>query len=614
MKKTLLFLSIMAFGLMTFAQQSNQGKVSVQSKKDLALKKPSMKAVKEYVNTKESDVRVPYKPKATPSETILGTTRYDLQTNQATQNRIYSYADGKIAAVWTRGLNDPGYADRGTGYNYFDGTQWQSPPAARIESSKTGWPSYAPLGADGEIVTAHHSTLGLVVSKRTPRFTGTWTESILAGPAGSVDISWPRLVTSGANHNTVHVIATTYNEYMGQNFALLYYRSLDGGNTWDQQHVILPGTGEADYEGYSGDSYAFAEPRGDTVAFVVGDNWIDMFLMKSVDGGTTWTKTVIFQHPYPHFDETTTLVTDTPTVTDGAIAVALDKHGKAHVSFGLMRVLNDDLTDGTTSFFPYTDGLGYWNENMPTMTSLKYEDLEVSGNLIGWTQDINGNDTVLEFIDAATYYMSVTSMPNLTVDENDRVYAFFTSIMEGYDNGNQNYRHVYGRAFADGYWHPFVDITGTIFHNFDECVFPNVAYNTDNNLHVIFQADEEPGLSIRGDQDPATDNNIIYSKVPKQDLLVAGINSMENTISSVSQNFPNPASSMANVVIQLNKASEVSLEVCNFTGQKVLELPAMKAAAGVHQLSFSVEKLSPGIYFYTVLSGNQKVTKKMIVQ
>jgi hypothetical protein len=52
MKKTLLFLSIMAFGVMTFAQQSNQGKVSVQSKKDLALKKPSMKDVKEYMNTK----------------------------------------------------------------------------------------------------------------------------------------------------------------------------------------------------------------------------------------------------------------------------------------------------------------------------------------------------------------------------------------------------------------------------------------------------------------------------------------------------------------------------------------------------------------------------------
>lgn len=607
-------LFMIAFGVMTFAQQSNQGKHALSSKKNVAVKKPSMKAIKEYINSNESDVRVPYKPKAAPAETVIGQTRYDLQTNQATQNRIYLYPDGKIGAVWTRGINDPGYADRGTGYNYYDGTQWQTPPTARIESSKTGWPSYAPLGTDGEIVAAHHSTLGLVISKRTPRYTGTWTESILAGPAGSVDISWPRLVTSGANKNTVHVIATTYNEYQGQDYALLYYRSLDGGNTWDQQHVILPGTGEADYEGYSGDSYAFAEPRGDTVAFVVADNWIDMYLMKSTDGGTTWNKTVIFQHPYPHFVETTTLVTDTPTVTDGSIAVALDKHGKAHVSFGLMRVLNDDLTDGTTSYFPFTDGLGYWNENMPTLTSVKYEDLEVSGNLIGWTQDINANDTILEFVDAATYYMSVTSMPNLTVDDNDNVYAFFTSIMEGFDNGNQNYRHVYGRAFADGYWHPFVDITGTIFHNFDECVFPNVAYNTDNNLHVIFQADEEPGLSVRGDEDPATDNNIIYSKVPKQDLLILGVNNLQNPILTISQNYPNPASGQTSVLIQLAAASRVSAAVYSFTGQKVHEINAFNGVAGTNKISFNLENLTPGVYFYTVQAGDQKITRKMIVQ
>lgn len=613
MKKTLPFLFLLIFGLMAYGQQSNSSKHAILTKRNVAVKKPSLRTLKEYTKLKQSEARVPYKAKTAVSETTIGVTRYDLQSNQSVQNRIYKYADGTIAAVWTRGLFDAAYADRGTGYNYFDGTAWQAIPSARIESSKTGWPSIAPLGTNGEIVAAHHNTAGLVISKRTPRFTGIWEESILAGPAGAVDISWPRMVTSGADHNKVHVIATTYSEYLQQEYGLLYYRSPDGGATWDQQHVILPGMGKTDYEGYSGDCYAFAEPRGDTVAFVVGDNWIDIFLMKSTDGGTTWSKTVIFQHPYPHFVETTTLVTDTPTVCDGAVAVTLDKHGKAHVSFGIMRVLNDDLTDGQTSYFPGSDGLAYWNEDMPALTSLKFEDLEQSGNLIGWAQDMNGNDT-LDFVDISVYYMSVTSMPNLTVDENDNIFVFFSSIMENLDNGNQNYRHLYGRAFADGYWHSFVDITSSIFHNFDECVFPSVAYNTDDNLHVVYQADEEPGLSVRGDEDPATDNNIIYTRVPKQDLLVTGINELHKSINYVSQNFPNPAQGTTEVAVRLSKASKLGIEVCNLTGQRALVIPSENFTAGEHHFTLNLEKLVPGVYFYTVVAGDQKITKKMIVQ
>ena len=64
-------------------------------------------------------------------------------------NRLYLYEDGTIGAAWIRGYDgaDP-WADRGTGYNYFDGTSWGELPSARIEDVKTGWPSmhlWAPM-------------------------------------------------------------------------------------------------------------------------------------------------------------------------------------------------------------------------------------------------------------------------------------------------------------------------------------------------------------------------------------------------------------------------------------------------------------------------------------
>ena len=67
-------------------------------------------------------------------EDVIGLTRYDLQTNTACQNRFYLYPDGSMAGVWTRGMVEPGYDNRGTGYNYYDGSAWGIIPQMRIES------------------------------------------------------------------------------------------------------------------------------------------------------------------------------------------------------------------------------------------------------------------------------------------------------------------------------------------------------------------------------------------------------------------------------------------------------------------------------------------------
>ena len=72
---------------------------------------------------------------------LIATTYYDQQTNASTQNRIYYFDDGTIGATLTWGMEPSSYPDRGTGYNYFDGTSWLAFPTERIESMRTGWPS-----------------------------------------------------------------------------------------------------------------------------------------------------------------------------------------------------------------------------------------------------------------------------------------------------------------------------------------------------------------------------------------------------------------------------------------------------------------------------------------
>ena len=126
-----------------------------------------------------------------PEETTIGTTRYDLQSNSGCQNRFHVYEDGTMGATWTYGINDPNFADRGTGYNYFDGTVWGSPPSARIETIRAGWPSYAPYGENGEIVVSHNFANGtLFIESRDQKGIGAWSESFFIGPSDQ-KISWP---------------------------------------------------------------------------------------------------------------------------------------------------------------------------------------------------------------------------------------------------------------------------------------------------------------------------------------------------------------------------------------------------------------------------------------
>lgn len=82
----------------------------------------------------------------------------------------------------------------------------------------------------------------------------------------------------------------------------------------------------------------------------------------------------------------------------------------------------------------------------------------------------------------------------------------------------------------------------------------------------------------------------------------------------VSQNFPNPCRDYTTVMFKTDKAANVSYDVINITGQKVLEGKIKFYPAGSHSLTIRTADLTKGIYFYNVKIGDQTVTKKMIVE
>lgn len=561
------------------------------------------------------------------NETVVGRTFYDLQSNTSLGNRITMHPDGTMGATWTRGMEATSFPDRGTGYNYFDGSAWGPEPTARIESMRTGWPTYATWGPTGEILGSHDVATGTILNTREVRGTGDWTEGVLPGPPGlEGDVTWPRIVTSGDNNEYIHLVhvSDAALSVTGQSSSMFYSRSNDGGASWDPQNIVMDGTGSDYYTEIGADEYTFAA-RGNTVALLVADAWKDLFVMKSTDNGENWEKIVIWEHPYPFFDWNVT-ITDTLFAVDNSADVAIGPDGKVHVAFGLTRVLHDEV--GTTyTYFPYIDGIGYWNEDMPpfsnNLSALAGPQYGYAGsemvenyNYIGWTQDVDGDGeiTLVENLPMAYREIGFSTMPAITVDDDGRVFVAWASTTETYDNFDYNFKKIWARAYEGGSWGPFVHVTADIVHIFDESIYTTAAEGTDDAFYVFYQADGTPGTALDGDHD-YQENRMIVAAVDKTDLLT-GIGDNEELISaaSVSQNYPNPFSGRTTITVNLENNANLSMVVTNMLGQEVMTFERGAVQAGTYFFEVNGENLSEGVYFYTVKADNSFVTKKMVVR
>jgi len=618
MKKfTFLLLAVFLTGFTFNLQAQSKARYS-QSGPNAAFKamRPA-KALKGEAAIAVNPVNGTVNTKGTLDDPAVLWTKYDLQTNSSTQNRIYLYPDGTIGGVGMMSHQD-NFSDRGTGVNFFDGSAWGAQPETRIESSKAGWPSYAPLGANGEICVTHHNTAGLIVCTRATKGTGAWTETILVGPAGAVDISWPRVITTGPDHMTVHIICLTYVEYQGLDLALLYYRSQDGGQTWDIQHQILDGMTSADYLGFGGDAYNWAAPKGDTICFAFGDSWNDLAIMKSNDAGDNWEKTVIWPCPYNMWEGGDT--TGIFWCVDGSVSVALDNDGKAHVVTGLQRANGDD--QGNKFWYPFTDGLLYWNEDMPTWPEvLDPEWLDENGYYIGWVQD-----TMVFYqqtSELAYYFCSLSSHPTVMVDMANHVYVIWDGVTTYKDANSYMLRHIYARAMVNGQWRDaIVDLTSDFLYQFVECAYPSISpTSTMDKLQILFQGDDEAGVYLNGQQGAQgqsgiTNNDIIYLNPNKMDIINPGTGITEpvKSLLTVAQNQPNPVSDVTTIRVHLDQPASLSMTVVSPMGQQVATFTKGMVASGTHQFVFDASGLASGIYYYTVTAGNERMTRKMIVR
>ncbi len=340
---------------------------------------------------------VPGAQKMISTEEELGVTVYDLQSNGSVCPRIIADDNG-VAATFTFSAIEGGgsYSDRGTGYNFRSAATntWEEFPSTRLENIRTGWSNLLHLGNGSEMVISHSGAGGIKYVKRDAVGTGNWTTASEITTATTEAILWPRATNGGADGNTVHIIGITdpnnTTNYNGLGSCLLYYRSTDGGATWDITDGALPEMNSNFTSGVTADTYAI-HARGNTVVISVFGELQDSYILVSEDNGTTWTKTVFWDFPMDNYaiDMGTDIegdgIQDTILSSDGTGSLYIDVNNNIHIAFGTMFYTDDlGVVDSSYSYFPLAGSIAYWNSNM-------------TPELVGQDSIVVGQDSVFAY-------------------------------------------------------------------------------------------------------------------------------------------------------------------------------------------------------------------------
>ena len=351
--------------------------------------------------------------------------------------------------------------------------------------------------------------------------------------------------------------------------------------------------------------------------------------MKSTDNGTTWTKTIVKEHPIPMWTDSVIVNSiNYPEYngriesTDCSFSISLDNDGNAHIFYGLMKYSNsNDPNDeiGTYTYYYTTDGLAYWNEISKTEQEITY------------VQDLNDNDTLDIQIDdegnyqIAKYEKSLVSYPSSVIAENGDIYLIYSGIIEYFypeqiemsnttdgENFLQHYRHMYLMRSQDGgaSWSTPYDLMTEVTDPeigdpLQEGVFGCISNIVNDTIYLIYQRDVYPGLNIQGDEDQITKNSIVFMTIPVEGFETLATKEITNATSNLSI-YPNPASNRVNINLRNNK------EIAKVIITNVLGEVVKTTMINGENTQLSIEELINGVYFVSIETTNQVTTKSLV--
>lgn len=459
--------------------------------------------------------------------TVIGTTTYDLQSNYGSCRRVWNN-NGTIHATWTMSNSfDAASADRGTGYNVSTdgGNTWGAAPTARIEGAqqRTGWPNVGTTASGRVFSCTHTPDKGLLFTYRDPGST-TWTKKYVGEENGDLTGVWPRM---GVDGNNIHVVISRQDEFDGMTGGLAYFRSTDGGNTWEGP-TALPSMAE-NYVEMGADIY-FVDVKGNHVAIVIGTYARRVVLYESNDNGVNWNYRVVKDTSFPLIPADPALPTDVldpVAVSGGCNAMLIDGDDVVHIWYDRVFNYQDDPTGASGAgpfYLPNSACIMYWNSNMGG-------EPVVLGQTV--RQDYNQDDTTqinTTAYEIQSYGVSLVGQGSAGMDAQGNLYLAYSSMVDGNEQppndatvGGRLFRDIYLIKSTDGgqTWQGPLNITADNGNR--EAVFPAIAAQVDGFVHVIYQEDDLTGNALQNTnsqgQSIFTVNDIVYQKIAVGDIV-----------------------------------------------------------------------------------------------
>ena len=396
--------------------------------------------------------------------------------------------------------------------------------------------------------------------------------------------------------------------------------SFDWNETRLACNMLNDATGEDDFAGTNSLFMAWSDDGATGYVFTVGidttgsaynfNNSIYPIVYKSTDHGTTWNRTAAFdfrtipaiQTKLNDWWVNTVGNTGTPRAwfkreneyRESVYDAVVDKNNNLHI-LTLVQCGYSNHPDSVFTSFAYepmvlfdvfTTATGWDAVIVDTLLTSAVDDASGLGGTQGWDHrgqmsvSPDGDNIFYVWVDSDTTFFDMVLSPDIFI----RQYNVTGDVMSGripitrgtaYD-GDNHWMFVANKCFetTPGTWE--IPITTTTHGSAD----------TDPCTHYYFSGVQVTGIK---------DHN-------------------QSTDTWVTQNYPNPFNGTTTVSVNLSKSCNLSLEVTNITGQKMMQIDKGKVNSGSHSIVIDGSKLTSGIYFYTVRAGENSVTRKMIVE
>ncbi len=357
---------------------------------------------------------------------------------------------------------------------------------------------------------------------------------------------------------------------LGDQYRALFLRTTDGGKSW-QDHGVLP-----DSMGYLiGESFVDAR-----TGYVTGDGLVsftNVSILKTTDGGSHWVS---------HMVSDSVRGLRNIHAIDAEHVFAVGYSERDTVAHGIIVRTTDGGENWTEQGFPATD----------SFNDVFFSDA-ATGYAVGVSSTYSG--IVLKTTDGGSRWDPVFAPSDAMILD---VVRFLPGTSEGIVAGERIVTDSGGMQVP----RPYVGRTTDGGATWTEELLPGAPEWTvlpGGDLLSHDQAYLCGGSGVAGAlfrfNDGTASAEITGRNLPEQ--------------LSLFQNYPNPFNPTTTIRYALPQRSHVTLSVFNTLGQQVAALIDEEIETGYHEVTFTGQALSSGVYFYRLQAGDYFQTRKLLL-